>query len=122
MTRADGKRQRAAHARKAERERRRAERKHAKREKATVPPPKPEADPVREGVAEAMRRIAQAGGVVLFGRDDQPFAFYPQHARSLALDPAEPARLREAVERRLEEGRAEAIRAVRAGLMAVGAR
>lgn len=116
MSRADGKRKRAAHSRKAERERLQRERKQAKRDKAAVPRPEPEADPVRQGIAEAMREIAQAGGVVLLARDGRPFAFYPQHARFLAQDPGAPGRLRVAVERRLEEGRAEAIRAVRAGL------
>ena len=73
------------------------------------------------GLAQALREITQAGGVVLFGRDGRPFAFYPQHARFLALDPGAPGRLREAVERRLEEGRAEAIRAVRGrALVAAG--
>ena len=82
---------------------------------------KPAPDTVREGVLQACREVVEAGGVVLLGRDGRPFAFYPQHAGFLAQDPGAPGRLREAVERRLEEGRAEAIRAARAGL-AVGAR
>lgn len=56
-----------------------------------------EPDPVREGIAQAMREIAEAGGVVLVGRAGQPFAFYPQHAR----DPCAPERLRKLVEWRL---------------------
>jgi hypothetical protein len=79
---------------------------------------KPEPDPIRDGIAEAMRQIAQEGGVVLVGQTGRPFAFYPQHASFLAQDPGAPERLRAAVERRLEEGQAEAIRAVRAGLAA----
>ena len=82
---------------------------------------KPAPDPIREGMLQAVREIGSDGGTVLFARDGQPFAFYPQHAGFLAEDPGAPGRLREAVERRLEEGRAEAIRAARAGL-AVGAR
>lgn len=82
---------------------------------------KPVPDPVLNGVLQACHQVAAAGGVVLVARDGRPFAFYPQHASFLAQDPGAPGRLREAVERRLEEGRAEAIRAVRAGLAVGGA-
>jgi hypothetical protein len=80
-----------------------------------------EPDPVREGLLQACHQVVAAGGVVLVARDGQPFAFYPAHAGVLAQDPGAPARLREAVERRLEKVRAEAIRAAKAGL-AVGTR
>lgn len=82
---------------------------------------KPVPDPVRVGVLLACAQVVAEGGVVLMARDGLPFAFYPQHASFLAEDPAAPGRLREAVERRIEEHRAEAIRAVR-GALAVGAR
>jgi hypothetical protein len=73
-------------------------------------------DPIREGVARAVHAFVEQGGAVLFGRDGQPFAFYPAQAR----DPGAPARLREIVERRLEECRAEAVRAAKAGLAGGG--
>jgi hypothetical protein len=69
--------------------------------------------------AQTVNAVVEQGGVVLFGRDGKAFAFYPPR---FVQDSGAPARLREAVERRLEEGRAEAIRAVRVGARAVGAR
>jgi hypothetical protein len=79
---------------------------------------KPAPDAVRQGVLRAVNAVVEQGGAVLFGRDGQPFAFYPPRR---VADPGAPGRLREAVERRLEEVRAEAIRTAKAGL-AVGAR
>jgi hypothetical protein len=73
------------------------------------------AQTVRQGVVQAVNAVVAQGGAVLFGRDGQPFAFYPPR---FVQDLAAPARQREAVERRLEEDRAEAIRAVRAAPLA----
>jgi hypothetical protein len=114
MTRADGKRQRAVQARKAERERVRAERKQAKLDKRTgaaaAPPAegegmsrkrKAEPETIRQGVLRAVDAVVEQGGAVLFGLDRQPFAFYPPRG---APDPGAPERLRELVERRAGEG------------------
>lgn len=61
---------------------------------------KPAPDPVREGVLRAVHAVVEQGGAVLFGRDGQPFAFYPPRA---AADPGAPERLREVLRRRVGE-------------------
>lgn len=49
----------------------------------------------------AVNAVVRAGGAVIFGRDGQPFAFYPPRG---AQDPGAPERLREVLERRVGEG------------------
>lgn len=46
---------------------------------------KPAPDPVREGVVRVVHAVVEQGGAVLFGRNGQPFAFYPPR-RDFLLD------------------------------------
>lgn len=65
--------------------------------------PSREAELLRQGVAQAAQIVAEAGGVVLFDRAGAPFAMYPPRLPQQLDDPGAPARLRELVERRIEE-------------------